>query len=162
MYKYIFNVCTNELIVTICACLYILRVYAYSMCVYIRRRQEYFYATDARGKVHTSCTQCARGYSGVLPCVAASWSMLQCVAVCCSKSARKLRAMHSRISTCVAVCCRVLQRVAEFCSISPRMQHAVCSQIFRCLKRAQPSCRMAFHSMKRALHSYKRAIPSIK
>ena len=52
-------------------------------------------------------------------CVAACWSVLQCVAVYCSsqKGVLCLNHLHDTVGTCVAVCCSVLQCVAVCCSV---------------------------------------------
>jgi len=74
--------------------------------------------------LHAACTRGSdveegksKSYS-VLHCVALCCSVLQCVAVCCTflllKRARQRAAVYCSVLQCVAVCCGVLQCVAHF------------------------------------------------
>ena len=76
-----------------------------------------------------SVLQCVAVCCSVLQCVAVRCSAMQCVALCCSVLQSVV--VYCSVLQCVAVCCSVLQCVAVCCSVLQCV--AVCCSVLQCV-----------------------------
>jgi len=100
------------------------------ICKCTKQWENRFWETSlpAREQKHSiRCSVCCSVFS-VLQCVAVCCSVLQCVVVRCS--VLQCVAVCSSVLQCVAVCCSVLQRVAVCCSVLQCV--AMCCSVLQC------------------------------